>query len=126
MKRLFQLFVTFVTILSFAVSCYYDNEEALYPSLASSCDTINVTFRGKIVPLLANNCLSCHSNASAASAGNNIRLENYTDVKSRTTAIAGSLKYSGTYSPMPKNGGKLNSCLISQFDIWVRDGAADN
>jgi len=126
MKRLFQLLVTLVTILSFAVSCYYDNEEVLYPSLTSPCDTTNVTFSGKIVPLLANNCLSCHSYASAPSAGNNIRLENYTDVKSRTTAIAGSLKHSGTYSPMPKNGGKLNSCHINQFDIWVRNGAADN
>lgn len=126
MNRLFQAFVTFVTISLFAVSCYYDNEEALYPSVNSSCDTANVTFSGKIVPLLANNCLSCHSNAIAASAGNNVRLENYADVKSRTTAIAGSLKHSGTYSPMPKNGGKLNSCLISQFDIWLRNGAPDN
>jgi len=126
MKQLLLIIVTFVTILMFSVSCYYDNEEALYPSLTSSCDTTNVTFSGKIVPLLANNCLSCHSNATAASAGNNIRLENYPDVKTRTTAIAGSLKQSGTYSPMPKNGGKLNACLISQFDIWVKNGAPDN
>jgi len=126
MKQMLLILVTFVTILMFSVSCYYDNEEALYPSLTSSCDTTNVTFSGKIVPLLANNCLSCHSNATAASAGNNIRLENYPDVKTRTTAIAGSLKQSGTYSPMPKNGGKLNVCLISQFDIWVKNGAPDN
>jgi hypothetical protein len=126
MKQLLYLFVTFVTILFFAASCYYDNEEALYPSLSSSCDTVNVTFSGKIVPLLANNCLSCHSNATAASAGNNIRLENYADVKARTAAVAGSVKHTGTYSPMPKNGGKINSCLINQFDIWVRNGAPDN
>lgn len=126
MKRLFQLFVTFVTISLFAVSCFYDNEEALYPSLATKCDTTNVTFSSTIVPLLANNCLSCHSNATAASAGNNIRLENYADVKTRVNAVAGSLKQSGTYSPMPKNGGKLSACLINQFDIWVRNGAPAN
>jgi len=126
MKRLFHVFVTFVTILFFAASCYYDNEEALYPTLATSCDTSNVTFSGKIVPLLANNCLACHSNATAPSSGNNIRLENYADVIVMSTGISGSINHTGTYSPMPKNGGKLNVCLINQFDIWVRNGALNN
>jgi hypothetical protein len=126
MKRLLSAFVTFVTILLFSASCYYDNEEALYPSLNSSCDTTNVTFSGKIVPILANNCLSCHSNASAAAAGNNIRLQDYADVKTRATAVTGSINHSGNYSPMPKNGGKLNACSIKQFDIWIRNGIPNN
>lgn len=113
-------------ILVIAGSCYYDSEEALYPSLNPGCDTTAVTFSGKIVPILANNCLSCHSNATAVGSGNGIRLENYADVKSRATAVAGSIKHTGPYSPMPKNGGKLNSCLISQFDIWVRTGMPEN
>ena len=123
MKRFFLPVVTSVTILLFAASCYYDNEEALYPSLGSACDTTAVTFSGKIVPLLSNNCLSCHSNAASASAGGGIKLQDYADVQSRTVAIAGSIKHTGSYSPMPKNGGTLNSCLISQFDIWVKNGA---
>ncbi len=126
MKRLLPVIIAFVTILVISISCYYDNEEALYPSLTSSCDTISVTFSGKIAPILANNCLSCHSNTTAASAGNNIRLEDYADVKARTTAIAGSVKHTGTYSPMPKNGGRLNTCLITQFDIWVKNGAPND
>jgi hypothetical protein len=126
MKRLVPAFVTIVTILFFTSSCYYDNEEALYPSVNSSCDTNNVTFTGKIVPVLTNNCLSCHSNATAASAGNNIRLQDYADVKARITAIAGSIKHTGTYSPMPKNGSKLNACSITLVDIWIRNGALNN
>ncbi|MCU0462133.1 MAG: hypothetical protein MUF36_08985 [Bacteroidales bacterium] len=126
MNHKYLIIVTFVTILLAAGSCYYDNEEALYPSLNSSCDTTNVTFSGKIVPMLAGNCLSCHSNSMAAAAGNGIRLQDYTDVKARTTAIAGSIKHTGTYSPMPKNGGTLNACLIIQFDIWVNKGAPNN
>jgi hypothetical protein len=113
-------------IILIAGSCYYDSEEALYPALGSGCDTTAVTFSGEIAPILANNCLSCHSNATAAGAGNGIRLENYTDVKSRATAISGSIKHTGTYSPMPKNGGKLNTCLINQFDIWIRSGMPEN
>jgi hypothetical protein len=126
MKRPFQFFVTLVTILVFTISCYYDNEEALYPSLSSSCDTTNVTFSGKIVPMMENSCLSCHSNATAASAGNNIRLENYADIKAQTASVSGAIHQTGNLSPMPKNGGKLNACLLNQFDIWIRNGALNN
>jgi len=126
MKSRLSAFVTFVTILILSVSCYYDNAEALYPFVSSSCDTTNVTFSGKITPILANSCLSCHSNATAASAGNNIRLQDYIDVKARTTAIAGSIKHTGTFSPMPKNGGKLNACSIKLVDNWIRNGALQN
>jgi hypothetical protein len=121
----FSLF-TVVFFLLFFVSCYYDNEEALYPALNSSCDTTNVTFNSTIVPILSNNCYSCHSNSMAASAGNNIRLEDYSDVVANATKIDGSIKHTGSYSPMPKNGGMIKVCSISQFDIWIRDGMPDN
>jgi len=117
---------TLIAILLVTSSCYYDNEEALYPSLSSSCDTNNITFSGVISAILTDNCLSCHSNAAASSAGNNIRLQDYADVKAKTTAISGSIKHTGGYSPMPKNGGKLSDCEITQFDIWINNGAPDN
>lgn len=126
MKRLVSSLIITVIFLLFTVSCYYDNEESLYPVLNSSCDTTNVTFTGKIVSMLSNNCLSCHSNATAPGSGNGITLENYADVKARATAIAGSINQTGPYSPMPKNGGKLKACLITQFGIWVRNGAPNN
>ena len=118
--------VLMFTVVLTLHSCYYDNEEALYPTVGTQCDTLNVTFSGTVTTMLANSCLSCHSNATAAGAGNGIRLENYADVKTRASAVAGSIKHSGTYSPMPKNGGKLNACLIKQFDIWIRTGMPEN
>jgi len=126
MSRIYSLLAIFIVTMLVLVSCYYDNEEALYPLLNSDCDTSNVTFGGQIQPMLANSCLSCHSNATAAASGNGIRLEDYADVQSATAAIAGSIKQTGTYSPMPKNGGKLKPCLINQFDIWVENGALNN
>jgi hypothetical protein len=126
MKRLYSPLSFVAIILVLLGSCYYDSEEALYPVLNSACDTTNVTFSGKIVPLLANNCLSCHSNVTAAGSGNGIRLENYADVQTRAAAIAGSIKQTGTYSAMPKNGGKLKACLITQFDLWVSKGMLNN
>lgn len=120
MKRLF--FALTAIALIFFASCYYDNEEALYPGYNTACDTANVTYSTTIAPILSNNCLSCHSNASAGTLGNNLRLENYADVMANATAVAGSIKHSGSYSPMPKNGGKLKDCSIKQFDIWIRKG----
>jgi hypothetical protein len=126
MKQMKVLFAVIIIVLPFCKSCYYDNEEALYPSVGTSCDTTNVTFSGKIAPLLANNCLSCHSNATATGSGNGIRLENYTEVQARTAAISGSINHTGSFSPMPKNGGRLKACLIKQFDIWVKNGMPNN
>jgi len=126
MKRRLLYFVTIVTIIIAVSSCFYDNEEALYPSLNTTCDTTNVTYSGKVVPILANNCLSCHSNATAASAGGNIALENFADVNSQAASISAAINHTGPLSPMPKNGSKLKACLISTFDIWVRNGKPNN
>jgi hypothetical protein len=120
------LFLIIVTFLLSATSCYYDNEEALYPSQNIECDTTNVTFSGMIAPMLANNCLSCHSNATAASSGNGIRLEDFADVQTRAATISGSINRTGSFAPMPKNSSKLKSCLISQFDIWLHNGTPNN
>jgi hypothetical protein len=101
------------------VSCYYDNEEALYPALSNTCDTTNVTYSGTIVPILNNSCLTCHSNAST---GGSILLNTYAEVVASAPRLTGSIKQLSGYSPMPKNGGKLKSCSITQWDIWVRKG----
>jgi hypothetical protein len=126
MKRLSSSILTLSIFLLFFVSCYYDNEEALYPELKTSCDTTNVTFSGTIVPIFANNCYSCHSNTTAAAAGNNIRLENYSDIVARVAAVTGSINHTGNFSPMPKNGGKIKACSLLQFDIWVKNGMVNN
>lgn len=123
MRLLLLLVITAIALLA---SCYYDNEEALYPTHNTLCDTSNVTFSGTISTILAGNCHSCHSNSTAAGYGNNIRLEDYADVQIRAAAVAGSIKHTGSYSPMPKNGGKLKDCAIKQFDIWVRNGLLNN
>jgi hypothetical protein len=126
MKRVYIIVTTISMFLLFCVSCYYDNEEALYPTYNSMCDTTNVTYSVTIVSILSNNCYSCHSSNTAASSGNNIRLDSYAEVAARNVNISGSINHTGTFSPMPKNGGKLKACSINQFDIWVRKGMVNN
>lgn len=123
MKRLF-ISLAFLGVFSvFFVSCYYDNVEALYPTLNNSCDTTHVTFSGTIVPILRNNCYSCHSNANA-SFGAGIHLEGYADVVANSAKLIVSIKQTGA-KPMPPNG-KLRDCSIIQFDIWIRNGMLNN
>lgn len=116
----------FPLIIIFISSCYYDNEEDLYPVLNNDCDTTYVSFTPIISNILQNNCLSCHSNATAASSGNNIKLENYTDVVNRADAFLGSIRHDTPYSPMPKNGGKLNTCILLQVEKWIDNGTPEN
>jgi hypothetical protein len=115
-----------VIISLICITCYYDNEEYLYPEINNECDTTNVTFSITISGMLDNYCLSCHSNNTAANFGNNIRLEDYSDVKIRSQNILGSIKHNSGFSPMPKSGAKLNDCLIRQFEIWINNGTPDN
>ena len=123
MKRLFTSIATAVIFSFFLVSCYYDNEEALYPTLSNACDTANVTFSGTIAPMLSNNCYSCHSNVNA-SFGAGIHLQAYSDVTANSAKIVAAIKRTGPF-PMPP-GGKLDACSVSQFDIWVKNGMQNN
>jgi cytochrome c5 len=123
MKRFFISILTIAIFLLFFVSCYYDNEEALYPTLSNACDTTNVTFSGTIASILSNNCHSCHSNANAAFGGG-IHLQSIADIITNSSKIVVSIKQTGS-KPMPP-GGKLSSCSITQFDIWVRNGMPNN
>ncbi|MBE0643214.1 MAG: hypothetical protein IH600_03975 [Bacteroidetes bacterium] len=120
------LLFTILVSCSLLAGCYYDNEEALYPQLNSGCDTTNVTYAGSVVPVLVGSCYSCHSNANAASFGDNIRLESYSDVKSNLTRLYGAITWDPKFTRMPKNSGKLDDCSIRIIEIWMAQGAPNN
>jgi len=127
MKILLPIAITFLLIISIN-GCYYDSQEFLYPQLNTSCDTTNVTFSGSVAPILSNYCLSCHSNNTAASFGNNIKLQDYADVKLRVDdgKLIGSIMHSSGYSPMPKGTAPLESCKLTIINKWVNAGAPNN
>ena len=119
---------TFIIIIFAAYSCYYDNEEYLYPQPDTACDTATVTYSTSVRSLLDNNCLSCHSNNEASLRGGNIKLENYADVKLRAGdgSLLGAISHESGYSPMPREAPKLDDCSISIIRIWVNAGSPDN
>lgn len=122
MKKLFAPFLIIAVYLIFSAGCYYDNEEALYPDLNGSCDTLNVTFSTTIATMLNNNCLSCHSDANAAFGGG-VRLQSAADVKANAAKIGLAIDQTGP-KPMPPSG-KLRPCAVTQFKIWIRNGMPD-
>jgi hypothetical protein len=119
MNRLLASIAGFAILLIILVSCYYDNQEALYPTLSTGCDTTAVTYSGTIQPLIANNCITCHFSAAT---GGNITLNTYNEVVANSSRITGSIKHLSNYSAMPKNSAKLSDCKIAEWDIWVRKG----
>jgi len=115
-------------LLFLVTSCYYDNEEYLYPGNggAIGCDTTNVTYSGTIAPLLANTCNGCHYPASPFGSG--IVLDNHTDLVAiiNTGRFWGSINHESGYSPMPKGGAKLSDCNLLKIKKWIEDQALNN
>jgi hypothetical protein len=109
-------------------TCYYDNEENLYPQLGQNCDLTNVTYTLTVKPILQSYCLSCHSTAAASASGGGIRLENYTDLKTYVTngKLYGSVSHAAGYSAMPKGGGTLDNCSLIKLKKWIDDGSLNN
>lgn len=105
------------------ISCYYDNEEALYPALSTSCDTTNVTYNGTIDPILNSYCTGCHS-GSLPSGG--ITLTDYASVAALASSGALMNALTGNGVPLMPPSGSLSPCKIGQFQIWIRDGAPNN
>ena len=116
-----------IFILLLISACFYDSEEYLYPQIGNSCDTTAITFSGSVKPILQTYCYICHSNATS-SFGNNIKLEDYTDVKIKVddNSLFGSVNFSTGYSPMPKNSQKIDDCKIAIIKKWVEAGAPNN
>jgi hypothetical protein len=116
-----------IILISTAISCFYDSEEYLYPQLNNTCDTTNVTFSATVKPILQSNCWACHSNSNSA-AGNGVKLEDYTDVKTSADngSLLGTITHKSPYNPMPLNGPALDNCSISAIKLWIDAGALDN
>jgi len=118
------LMLLFAAILILLNSCYYDNEETLYPN-AIACDTSNVKYSTTIVPILQTNCNGCHSQTSPSG---NIVTDNYSSVKIIVDngKLNGTINHIISYSPMPKGGNKLTNCELAKFRIWISNGAPNN
>ena len=116
MKHLFIILITVFILSPLFFSCYYDNEEVLYPSF--ECDTTNITYNNTISNIMGNYCISCHN---PTVHNGNVSLTTYTDVVKFAPRITPAIHHTGLF-PMPQNSGKLNDCLLNQWDFWISGG----
>lgn len=114
------------TLISLIVSsCYYDNEEDLYPGLSGQCDTTGVTYAEVVAPILASNCNTCH-NPSTASG--DVILSTYEGLKTVVNSgiFRKAINHESGATPMPQNGNKLPACELLKIDAWINQGAPQN
>lgn len=129
MKRFKISKIIHLTILCFLLSsCFYDNEETLYPTSFASCDTTAVTYSNTVSSILSSQCYSCHSNTTAANLGAGIKLENYSDAKKYADngKLVGTIKYSPGFSGMPKSAAKMSDCNIKKIETWITNGTLND
>ena len=90
-----------------------------------TCDTTNVTFSGKVWPIIQNACTGCHSGTSPSSG---ISLTSFAEVNAIVTN--GKLIKVIRRSPMPTYpmplGYTLPHCKERTIEIWVNSGAPNN
>jgi hypothetical protein len=118
------LIVLLMSVIASLFSCYYDNEALLYPG--SSCKPVtNPSLATDVMPILNMRCNNCHS-GSSPSAG--IKLDSYTEVMKsvNNNSLMGSITHESSFSPMPKNAAKMNSCEIQKIQDWITQGATNN
>ena len=122
MKKMILRGIFFIGICTLLQSCYYDNEERLYPQL--KCDTTNVTYSQTIAPIMNTNCIVCHNTTSSQGG---VIVSTWAGLN--TVALNGKLipavDHTGPF-PMPKIGGILSDCTIDKIRIWVQKGALNN
>jgi hypothetical protein len=117
-----------IPLLAIVHSCYYDNEETLYPG--TTCDTTNVTFSRTIQPMITADCGLCHSGGSPSG---NIALDSYDNIKKAALiaqgqrgSLYGTITWSSGNIPMPQGAQKLSDCTIREVKIWIDASTPNN
>ncbi len=123
--RIIKFSLVMVFMATLFSSCYYDNEEDLYPYYESNCDTTSVSYSLTVKPILERSCVSCHQ---ASNPSGDVLLDTYDHVKIAVDngGLWGSINHENGYSPMPLGGGQLGSCSLAQIQSWIEVGSPDN
>lgn len=112
-----------VVMLVFAGGCYYDSEEVLYPN--TFCDTVNVTYSGAIAPIIADNCLQCHSSGGTGFASADLTSYSGVMVVVESGSLLNAIRRTPSSIPMPPDA-PLRSCDVKRIELWIADGAPNN
>ena len=118
--------IVFMVLIIFAglSSCINKKQEVI---VAPVCDTLSVSYSKTIVPILRDNCYSCHGGSQPSS---NIHLDTYADIKNYAQMpgqlLMRMIRQKGA-SPMPlPPAKKLDDCQLNQIGAWINTGCPEN
>jgi hypothetical protein len=95
-----------------------------------TCDTTGtILFAKQVMPILSNNCQSCHNTFYS---NKSIKLDNWGNAKNaaetlrnNTSVLLGAIHRSNGFSAMPQTY-SLDICSIRIIDLWVQQGRLNN
>ena len=110
-------------IMFYLSGCAKESADRL--SAGSTCDTTNVSYSKQILPILQDNCYTCHQ-GSAASSG--IDLSNFSTLQAHVANgdLVSAVTHNGKVTPMPYELPQLPSCEVNTIVAWVDQGALNN
>ncbi len=129
-----------LTLLGLLPGCASDNIEDLTGKpIAVGCDTTalaSATYTAVIKPIIATNCLRCHSPGGVGAVASGNILDSYDGLKSIALRDVGSQRsllvevvtHGSNASAMPKDirPTKIPACDIVQIRRWVKRGAPND
>jgi hypothetical protein len=94
-------------------------------SAGETCDTTGVSYSKQILPILEDNCYTCHQGATASSG---IDLSNFATLQTHVANgdLVSAVTHTGTVTPMPYELPMLPSCEVNTIVAWVHQGALNN
>ncbi len=115
--------ILFLALVMVAQSCYYDNEEELYPFDAAQCDTVaTVTYTNTIQAITNSNCAvsGCHTGVSPTGG---LFLDTFQQV--REIALNGDMSSRVLVSEDMPPSGPLSRCDMEAIQNWINNGAPE-
>jgi mono/diheme cytochrome c family protein len=91
------------------------------------CDTAAVKYSTQIVPIMQDNCYSCHGNGTTFGSGG-VALYTYGQLKGYADNgyLVGNVTHAPGYVAMPYLAPALPTCETEVIVAWVRQGAPNN
>ena len=109
----------------YLAGCSKESEDKL--AGATTCDTTAVSYSLQVVPILQNNCYTCHGTGNTAGSGG-IDLSSYTKLKvyADNGYLVGNVTHASGYIPMPYGLPMLPACEVNTISAWVHQGTKNN
>jgi Planctomycete cytochrome C len=89
------------------------------------CDSLNMSFKDDIFPLMKKSCVGCHS-GTKPQGGIDLSTYNNIFLYVNSGSLLGSIERKPGYVAMPYKQQKWNDCYIAMVRNWILEGAQDN